>query len=367
MTPELASPARLHAVEMSGDEGAVEGPLHGYHHETYVFPLPGETEGERSGRWKCREPRADLLWFDRRCFDSEENLLKALHGQILGIPDIINVGGIGLQRFIEGNTLAYFHKSGTVIPDVFVRQIMELFRQMVVIRPDSLPVDRRCKPEDRAEYGDSDGFLERLVLFTEQRVFLSNLDRFDRLFGDLWLGEDSFRHLRKNVFGLTRRPFCLLHADLHRENFIVDADSRLWTIDWELAMLGDPLYDLATHLHLMRYPARQERAVAQRWYEAVEGVRAGSSKGWEDDLERLLSYKRGQSVFTDVIRTALELDACPEAGWWQIAPAAFKLRKVLTAAASSLGLDEVPGTRRIVTALMRWCRDHGSSPGVNSS
>ncbi|WP_217546346.1 aminoglycoside phosphotransferase family protein [Streptomyces sp. GbtcB6] len=365
MSLELASLARLHAVEMSGDEGVVEGPLHGYHHETYVFPLSGEMEGGRSGRWKCREPRADLLWFDRRCFSSEENLLRALHGQVLRIPDIIDVDGIGLQSFIEGDTLAYFHKSGTVIPGHFLDQIMDLFRQMVGIRPDSLSVERRCKLDDRPDDGDTDGFLERLVLFAEQRVYRANLERFASLFEDLWLGEDSFRHLRKNVFGLERRPFCLLHADLHRENFIVDAESTLWTIDWELAMLGDPLYDLATHLHLMRYPARQERVVAQRWCETVEGVRAGSSNGWGDDLERLLTYKKAQSVFTDVIRTALELDTDPEPSWWQIAPAAFKVRKVLAVAASSLGLEEVPGTRRIVTALMRWCREHGSAPAEN--
>ncbi|MEU9452251.1 aminoglycoside phosphotransferase family protein [Streptomyces sp. NPDC048277] len=363
MSPEPASLARLHAVEMSGDKGVVEGPLHGYHHETYVFPLPGELEGERSGRWKCREPRADLLWFDRRCFDSEEQLLRAIGGKVTGIPDIIEVGGIGLQRFIEGNTLAYFHKSGTMIPGGIVRQIMGLFRQMVDVRPDVLSIDRRCEPDDRPDDGDTDGFLERLVLFAEQRVYRDNLERFGGLFEDLWLGDESFRHLRKNVFGLARRPFCLLHADLHRENFIVDAESRLWTIDWELAMLGDPLYDLATHLHLMRYPARYERAVAQLWCETVEGVRVGSSSGWEHDLERLLNYKRAQSVFTDVIRTALELDADAESGWWQIAPAAFKLRKVLAAAALPLGLDEVPGTRRIVSALARWCRDHGSSHG----
>ncbi|CAM5643364.1 hypothetical protein SGRIM128S_09667 [Streptomyces griseomycini] len=34
--------------------------------------------------------------------------------------------------------------------------------------------------------------------------------------------------------------------------FIVDPQGGLWVIDWELAMIGDPLYDLATHLHLMR-------------------------------------------------------------------------------------------------------------------
>ena len=363
MPPEPASLARLHAVEASGDESAVEGPLHGYHHETYVFPLPGDTGGERSGRWKCREPRADLLWFDRRCFASEEQLLKALSGRILGIPDIIEVSGLGLQRFIEGSTLGCFHQSGTPVPDAFVRQIMDLFRQMVAVRPDTLSAERRCEPDDRPEDGDTDAFLERLVLFTEQRVYQANLKRFAGLFEDLWLGEESFRHLRKNIFGLKERPFCLLHADLHRENFIVDAEDRLWTIDWELAMLGDPLYDLATHLHQMRYPARHERAVAQRWRETVEGVRAGTSNGWEQDLGRLLDYKKAQSVFTDVIRTALELDAGPEAGWRQIAPAAFKLRRVLADAALPLGLDPVPGTRRIVTALLRWCRAYGTPRG----
>ncbi|MFI2760282.1 phosphotransferase [Streptomyces echinatus] len=361
MPPEPPSLARLHAVEASGDESTVEGPLHGYHHETYVFPLSDAMEDERSGRWKCREPRADLLWFDRRCFTSEEQLLQGLRGLIQGIPDIIQVGGIGLQRFIEGHTLGSFHRSGAAVPDVYLRQIMTLFRQLVSVRPDALAADRRCEPDDRPEDGDTDGFLERLVHFTEQRVYLANQQRFAGLFEDLGLGAESFRYLRKNVSGLKERPFCLLHADLHRENFIVDAMQRLWTIDWELAMFGDPLYDLATHLHLMRYPARQVRAVVRHWCETVEGVRAGSAGGWEGDLGRLLAYKRAQSVFTDVIRTALHLDAGPEVGRRQIAPAAFRLRGVLADAAQPLGLDPVPGTRSIASALVRWCREHGSA------
>ncbi|MEV7032775.1 aminoglycoside phosphotransferase family protein [Streptomyces sp. NPDC093272] len=366
MSPEPVSPARLHAVDVSGDASVVEGPLHGYHHETYVFPLSGEMEGDRSGRWKCREPRADLLWFDRRCFDSEEQLLRSLSGRIEGIPDLIEVGGIGLQRFIEGDTLGCFHRSGTAVPDLFLSQIMHLFGQMIEVLPEDLSAERRCEAEDRPEDGDTNGFLERLVLFTEQRVYQANLDRFAGLFEDLWLGEESFRYLRKNVSGLKERPFCLLHADLHRENFIVDAGQRLWTIDWELAMVGDPLYDLATHLHLMRYPARHARAVARRWRETVQGVRSDSTNGWEHDLRRLLAYKRAQSVFTDVIRTALELDTGSEVGRRRIAPAAFKLRRVLADAAPVLGLDQPPGTRRIVTALMRWCRENGSPSGDTS-
>ncbi|MER6035529.1 aminoglycoside phosphotransferase family protein [Streptomyces sp. NPDC001835] len=360
MSAETASIARLHAVEVSGDESVVEGPLHGYHHETYVFPLLGEMGRVRPGRWKCREPRADLLWFDRRCFVSEEQLLQSLAGRIRGIPEIVEVGGLGLMRFIEGRTLGSVCSSGSPVPAVYRRQIIDLFEQLVTMAPASISAGRRCEPDDRPDDGDTEGFLERLVHFTEHQVYQHNLDRFETLFSELGLGEDSFKHLRKHVSGLTERPFCLLHADLHRENFIVDPGRRLWTIDWELAMVGDPLYDLATHLHLMRYPDRQARGMAEQWRTTVERVRPGSANGWRQDLNRLIGYKRAQSVFTDVIRAALSLDTPANAGWRHVVPVALKLRAILAEAARPLGLEALPGPHRVVTALGRWCRAHGS-------
>lgn len=364
MSPQSDSQARLHAVGASGgDESVVEGPLHGYHHETYVFPLPGEKGSGPQARWKCREPRPGLLWFDRRCFASEEQLLKDLNGRIRGIPDIIEADGLKLQRFIEGRTLGSVCASGLALPDDFLRQIVGLFPQLVRITSETLSVDRRCAAEDRPEDGDSDGFLERLVCFTEEHVYQGNSATFERLFGELGVPAESFKQLRKHVSGLRERPFCLLHADLHRENFIVDGDRRLWTIDWELAMVGDPLYDLATHLHLMRYPVRQARDVAHQWADAVERARPGSAAGWRHDLPLLLGYKRAQSLFTDVIRAALSLDPGPDAHWRrQLVRAALKLRPVLADAALPLGLESVPGPRRIVKALVRWRREHGVPP-----
>lgn len=364
MSPESDSRARLHAVGASGgDESAVEGPLHGYHHETYVFPLPGVPGSGPPARWKCREPRPGLLWFDRRCFTSEEQLLEGLRGRIDGIPDIIEADGLKLQRFIEGHTLGAVCASGFAVPEGFLRQILGLFRQLVEVPPESLSVDRRCAPEDRPEDGDSDGFLERLVCFTEEHVYQGNLAAFERLFTDLGVHPESFKHLRKHVSGLRERPFRLLHADLHRENFVVDGAGRLWTIDWELAMVGDPLYDLATHLHLMRYPLGQALAVARRWAATVERAHPGSAAGWRHDLPLLLGYKRAQSLFTDVIRVALSLDTGPDPYERQLTQAALKLREVLAGAALPLGLEPVSGPRPIATALTRWRREHGRGPG----
>lgn len=308
------------------------------------------------GRWKCREPRSNLLWFDRRCFASEEQLLTALRGRVSRIPDVIDVHGCGLQRFIEGGTVGSLHASGQGIPDDLFRQIVAVFGQLADVAADDLAVDRRCEEADRPTEGDTDGFLERLVHFTEERVYLENLKDFGELFQALGVEADAFQRLRKNVAGLQRRPFCLLHADLHRENFIVDPERRLWTIDWELAMVGDPLYDLATHLYLMRYPVRQARRMAQQWRTAVEEVRPGSARGLEDDLDRLIDYKRAQSVFTDVIREALKLGSEPDSHRGQLVHAGVKLHRILMDAAGPLGLDQVPSPPRIMTALTRWCR-----------
>ncbi|MFF0140239.1 phosphotransferase family protein [Streptomyces sp. NPDC005227] len=357
MPARTASPALLRAVAVSGDADAVEGPLHGYHHETYVFPLPGGTEAAGQVRWKCREPRPDLLWFDRRCFASEEQLLRSLAGRIEGIPELIEAGSTRLQRFVEGHTLGRLYGSGTEVPESLVRQVISLFRQLAAVRPGSLTAERTCEPADRAPEADSSGFLERLLLFTEKRVYRQNLPRFAGLFGDLGLDDGSFKKLRKRVSGLTERPFCLLHADLHRENFVVDPENRLWTIDWELAMFGDPLYDLATHLYLMRYPADQERHVVRRWREAVDGVAPGSSAGYADDLPKLLAYKRAQSVFTDVIRTALTLDPGPVTDREPLVRAGRRIEKVLIAAEGPLEIERMPSTAGIALALEKWCRN----------
>ncbi|MEW2810372.1 phosphotransferase [Streptomyces massasporeus] len=342
---------------MSGDPNLVKGPLKGYHHETYVLALPG-----RAGAVKVREPRAEILWFDRRCFRSEEELLKALQAHLSRVPDIIDVGGMALQGFIEGRTLGEQRRPGRRVCDATFRQIVDVFREMVRVTPDMLSVERRCEDRDRAEDGDSDAFLERLIVFVEEQVYEKNHRPFAGLFHALGISEESFTLLRKHVLGLRERPFCLLHADLHRENFVLDPRQRLWVIDWELAMLGDPLYDLATHLYLMRYPADQEHRMVGEWRRVVEETRTGGSAGWERDLPMILDFKRAQSVFTDVIRVALSLREEWGFNWMAVPVAAGRLQRILTAAARPLGLAQVPSRSQIMAALVRWHGEREASP-----
>ncbi|MFJ8827364.1 phosphotransferase [Streptomyces sp. NPDC102467] len=380
MAWEVTSEARRRAGALSWSEPEsepeIEGPLKGYHHETYVISLAAPDPNAERIRWKCREPREGLFWFDRRCFESEEELVGSLRGRVTRVPELIKAKGVRLQRFVEGETLGSRHGAGTAVPGAMVEQIMEVFRELAAIRPWTLALKRRCEPKDRPDDGDSAEFLERLIRFTEVDVYQCHHDEYGGLFEDLGVTEMAFKHLRERVKGVHERPFCLLHADLHRENLILDPTGELWVIDWELAMFGDPLYDLATHLYLMRYPERQQRRVTDLWRETMRGAQKRAVAGIERDLPLLLDYKRAQSVFTDVIRSALtlrEAGARAEAAVRQdvlLAATARKLHSVLRRAAAPLGLGAVPSAREVAAALDKWLpvgrppdREPGTPPG----
>lgn len=348
--PETVGRTGRLAREVAGEQ-PLYGPLPGYHHETYAFPLPLGPFGE--GRWKVREPRPNLIWFDRRAFVDEEELLNALAGRVRGVPEVIRTGSVMLQRYIEGETLGARFQPGTEVPGTLVVQLVELVRELAGVHPESLPVRSLLPEEDRQADGDSQGFIERLVLFAEEHVYARNEHRFGTLFRDLGIDANVFKRLRRCTEGISERPFHLLHGDLHRENLIIDPTAQLWAIDWELAVFGDPLYDLATHLHLMRYPEHQERQVVELWIAAVESTLAGASRGWQEDLPRILAFKRAQSVFTDVIRAALDLG-----DGVTLKRAVPRLREVLRAGAEPLGLSAVSTPWEATVALRRWHRSY---------
>jgi Ser/Thr protein kinase RdoA (MazF antagonist) len=44
----------------------------------------------------------------------------------------------------------------------------------------------------------------------------------------------------------TERRLALCHHDLHAQNILIDAERRLWLVDWEYAGRGSPIFDLAS-------------------------------------------------------------------------------------------------------------------------
>lgn len=359
MTVDAVSDVGRRAVGLSGGDRDVVRPLTGYHHEAYAVPLPrGSALGGRYDRANLRVPRPGVLWFDRRYFASEDRLLIALHGRIDRIPEVIRTEGNGvLQGFVEGRTMGTGWPGGRPLSAHHLGQLGSFFHQLVAVDPYAGDIARLPAVAPRPVDGDSAAVLGQLVDFTERLVYRKHEQRYGPLFAALGVpGTDGLDRLRERSRALRRRPSALLHGDLHRENFVVDLAGDLWIIDWELAMIGDPLYDLATHLHLMRHPAREAARTAGVWCDAVETARPGSSAGWQRDLPVLLAYKRLQSVYTDVIRAARSLEEDTDPNRRRLSALAWRIQRVLDTAREPLGLVTVPTRRQIMSAYREWLR-----------
>ncbi|MFJ9366440.1 phosphotransferase family protein [Nocardia sp. NPDC101769] len=64
---------------------------------------------------------------------------------------------------------------------------------------------------------------------------------------------------------LESRPFRLVHADVHRKNMIIRDGQEVVFLDWELALYGDPVYDVAPHLHKMGYQPDEYATFLRLW------------------------------------------------------------------------------------------------------
>ncbi|MFG2461631.1 phosphotransferase family protein [Streptomyces sp. NPDC048523] len=118
---------------------------------------------------------------------------------------------------------------------------------------------------------------------------------------------------------MTERTPVLLHGDLSPWN-LVRAGRRggLTIIDWEMGMIGDPLYDLVRHLHLTPTRTEMRMRMFDRWIEQIRSAYV--------DLDRMTT---GAALSTPNVRRAVD---------------AYEM--TLSAATGSLGLR-----RRVVPKL----------------
>ncbi|MHA5052273.1 phosphotransferase [Streptomyces sp. SD15] len=104
-----------------------------------------------------------------------------------------------------------------------------------------------------------------------------------------------------------RRPV-LLHGDLNPWNLVRRENGGLILIDWEMAIVGDPLYDLVRHMHLT--PTRPEirERLFSRWDRRLP---EDCTKGWREDwrVYRWMEVVRSAYVDLDRLVTGDSLDA----------------------------------------------------------
>ncbi|MGW6025068.1 phosphotransferase [Streptomyces sp. NPDC055214] len=340
----------------------------GHHNRNHVLPLTASMAG-LLGR-NVGEPvivrarRQDALPVVIRTWQDEAQILRAIKGVLPHVPECLaKRGASAVHSYVEGVPFSSICQNGKPVDSLLIKALADLLAQMTQVRREALPP----LPVDWPRSGKgSSSFLRTLALLAEHQIRRPNWTEFGGLFAALGIPEDALLRLAERVPGMTRRPYSLLHTDLHRDNVIFSygGDPPLICVDWELATYGDPLHDLATHLVRMRYPDDQWDEVIGSWAEAMERLRPRAVHGLDQDLGHYVAFERAQSVYPDVMRAAKSLGDAPDQK--SLDDATCVVREALEAAAVPLQLPGVPDEDEIQRVLFRWraARFGGRPAGV---
>lgn len=333
----------------------------GHHNRNHVLPLTPEVArllGREAGTpVTVRIRRADALPVVIRTWQDEAAILRAVRSGLSPAPEcLVKRAEYSIHSYVEGVPLSTVCGNGKLVDTLLMEALVELLARMTQVRRAVLPALPTCWP---ANHSDSQAFLKTLVRLADEQIRTPNWAEFGGLFKALGISDDAMVRLSERVPSMARRPYSLLHADLHRDNLIVsyDAAPPLVCVDWELATYGDPLHDLATHLVRMRYPRDQWSEVIDAWADAMRALQPGAVKGLARDLRHYLDFERAQSVYPDVMRAARSL----QGSFTQrsLDEATSEVSRALETASEPLRLRNVPAEDEIERALFRWLASRG--------
>nr|WP_307544580.1 aminoglycoside phosphotransferase family protein [Streptomyces sp. V3I8] len=339
----------------------------GHHNQNYVLPLT-ESMARRVGREPgtsvtVRIRRPEVVPVVIRTWEHEAEILAAIGDALPNVPQCLaQRHDSAVHSYVEGVPLSMVCPNGKPVDGMLIGALAGLLAQMSQVRKEALPpLPADWPPNDK----DSRAFLRTLAYLADRQIRQPNWAAFGGLFAALGIPDDALVRLAERVPAMARRPYSLLHADLHRDNVIVTyrGEPPLICVDWELATYGDPLHDLATHLVRMQYPDFQWDQVVEAWVTAVQTTRPLAANGLSKDLRHYLAFERAQSVYPDVMRAARSLEHSLDQQ--NLDRATASVTRALRAAADPLRLVRVPDEAEVERVLVRWQASRlGRRPGT---
>ncbi|MFE2525301.1 phosphotransferase family protein [Streptomyces sp. NPDC059382] len=265
----------------------------GYYNRNVALPTV-------DGKVNVRIPLASADVMDLRLW-REEEVLACINPHVGRVPELRHASDeprFQVHHFIEGRVLDSFSPRGSTAPANVPGDVVTLLDQLARIPSDDVPV----LPAHWPTSGDSVGF-GRLLAGLTREVHATHVDEYGEAFSELGIPADPLATIESSWDTLTARPFVLLHADLHRKNMIV-RDGVTWFLDWELALWGDPMYEIGIHLHKMDYPEEQQAFLLRRWRETLP---ARFTTGPPADLDLYMTHERIKSAIVDTVRYSKQL------------------------------------------------------------
>lgn len=244
-----------------------------------------------------RIPMAGADEMDLRIWP-EHHVLQAVAPYVSHIPHVLHnsaAPAFQVHEYIPGDLLDDHSPRGIPVPSFVLGDVVALFGQLATVPLDALPSLPVGWPAD----ADSASFASQLSALSEG-VWHRFRDEYERVYAALGVPSDPFAPVLRGWTRLSARPFRLLHCDVHRKNIIINREKATF-LDWELALWGDPVYDLAVHLHKMAYQDHERQVVVHGWHETLPGE---LTRGWDTDIQTYLVHERIKSVVVDTVRYA---------------------------------------------------------------
>ncbi len=228
---------------------------------------------------------------DMRLF-SEEDILVLCRAGGIPAPRILAidpVAGVQILERLPGESLQVRHPRGSPLPAAVIGELVNVLRRLWSIRGDQLPALRSAWPRD----GDASGFLGLRIDHTA-RLLAAHAHQHGRRFAAFGVSDAELARISERL-PLSCCAFALCHGDLNRSNMLWDGRT-LSIIDWELAMFGDPAFDVAVHLHRSGYTTQDEaQLVGLLRYANPASIRA-------DALQAHRDHERFRSLLVDAVR-----------------------------------------------------------------
>ncbi|MGH4021229.1 MAG: phosphotransferase family protein [Pseudonocardiaceae bacterium] len=243
-------------------------------------------------------PRADQM--DMRVWD-ESDVLRAVSPRVDHTPRLLHVSSdprFQIHEFVTGPQLNELAPRGVPVPPKVIPDVLALFDQLATVPRGELPPLPVGWPDD----GKCADFARMLSGYT-RRVFDGNQDEFGDLYRAFGIPDDPLASIVATWSTIAPRPFRLVHADVHRQNMIMSSRGVIF-LDWELALWGDPVYELAVHIHKMTYFDDELRTLLRGW-EAM--TKPSAARSWHDDLTAYLRHERVKSAIVDSVRYTKEI------------------------------------------------------------
>lgn len=175
----------------------------------------------------------------------ELSVLEVLKENDINIPKILEKKGrFFVEEYIDGDLLDSIYKDNCNINRSDIDSIISNIVLLTSINYQKLNGFKK--------WNNAVEFFNFQITNTEN-IWNKYKVKYDNIYKILGIDDnfiDILKQLPKRID--IRRPLCLIHGDRHKNNMI-KKNKKIYFIDWELSCIGDLAYDIAFHIHQMKY------------------------------------------------------------------------------------------------------------------